>query len=153
MVLRWLLAMAHLLALGIGLGAIWTRARALRAVAHGTDDPGALSRVLVADAWWGMAAVLWIVTGLWRLLAGTEKAPAYYYGNHVFWTKMALFGAVVVLELAPMLAIVQWRMALTRGREPDVSRAERWAWISHVQVVLVVLLLLAATAMARGLGT
>ena len=152
MALRWLLAMAHLLALGIGLGAIWTRARALRAVAHGTD-PGALRRALAADAWWGVAAVLWLVTGLWRLFAGTEKAPAYYYGSHVFWTKMALFGAVAVLELAPMLSLVQWRIALGRGREPDVSRAGRWARISHVQVVLVVLLLLAATAMARGIGT
>jgi putative membrane protein len=151
-VLRWLLSMAHLLALGIGLGAVWARARALRAVALGTD-PGALHRALVADTWWGVAAVLWIVTGLWRLFAGTEKTPTYYYDNHVFWTKMALFGAVVVLELAPMLSLVRWRIALGRGGEPDVSRAVRWAQISHVQAVLVVLLLLTATAMARGLGT
>jgi putative membrane protein len=83
MMLRWLLAMAHLLAFGIGLGAIWARARALRAVARGTD-PNALGRALVADSWLGIAAILWIATGLWRLLAGTEKPSAYYYANHVF---------------------------------------------------------------------
>ena len=151
MLLRWLLAAGHLLALGIGLGAIWARARALRAFAR-TADRSARDRALVADGWWGIAAVLWLVTGLWRLFAGTEKAPAYYYGNHVFWTKMALFISVAMLEVAPMLSLMRWRVTLARGAEPDVSRAALWARISHVQAVLVILLILAATAMARGLG-
>src|SRR5262245_29246436 len=132
MTLRWLLAAAHLLAFGIGFGAVWARARALRAVARETDT-GALGRALVADTWWGVAAALWIATGLWRLFAGTEKPPAYYYDNHMFWTKMALFGAVFALEIAPMLSLIRWRMALGRGGEPDVSRAGQWARISHVQ--------------------
>ncbi len=152
MVLRWLLAMGHLLALGIGLGAVWARARAFRALAQGADA-GALNRALVADTWWGLAAALWLVTGLWRLFAGTEKVSAYYYNNHVFWTKMALFVAVFLLELAPMRLLIQWRISLRQGTAPDVSQAGRWARISHVQVALVVLMILAATAMARGIGS
>jgi hypothetical protein len=50
--LRWLLAAAHLLALGIGLGAVWARSRALR----GSLDPAGLRRVLGADAWWSAGA-------------------------------------------------------------------------------------------------
>jgi predicted PhzF superfamily epimerase YddE/YHI9 len=65
---------------------------------------------------------------------------------------MALFGAVFVLELAPMLSLIRWRVVLGRGEQPDVGRAGQWARISHVQVALVILLLLAATALARGLG-
>lgn len=152
MLLRWLLAVAHLLALGIGLGAIWARARGLRAVAR-ANDLQLLTRVFSADNWWGVAAVLWLVTGLWRLFAGTEKAPSYYYANHVFWTKMILFGTVFLLELAPMISLIQWRLALRHGVQPDLSRASRWASISSVQVVLVILLVFAATAMARGLGS
>jgi putative membrane protein len=151
MTLRWLLAAAHLLALGIGLGAVWARARALRAVARG-GDAAAVGRTLVADTWWGVAAVIWIGTGLWRLFAGTDKPPTYYYGNHVFWTRMALLVAVLALELAPMVGLIRWRTALGRGEAPDLGLARRWARISQVQAALVILMLLAATAMARGLG-
>ena len=49
--LRWLLAAFHLTALGIGLGAVWVRAGALR----GPFDPAGLRRVFAADSWWGLA--------------------------------------------------------------------------------------------------
>ena len=55
MTLRWLLAAAHLLALGIGLGAVWARARA---VGSRGLDLGGIKRALIADAWWGVAALL-----------------------------------------------------------------------------------------------
>jgi putative membrane protein len=146
--LRWLLAAIHLLALGIGLGAIWARARALRQPL----DARGFRRVFEADAWWGIAAMLWLVTGLWRWLAGTEKASSYYASNHVFWLKMAFFIAIVLLELSPMMALMTWRRQVAAGQLPDVTRAGRFAKISAVQAGLVVLMVLAATAMARGFG-
>ncbi len=93
MVLRWLLAAVHLLALGIGLGAVWVRARALR----GSFDEAGLRRIFAADSWWGLAAVLWIGTGLWRLLAATEKPTRYYLENHLFWLKMGALLAILLL--------------------------------------------------------
>jgi putative membrane protein len=42
---------------------------------------------------------------------------------------------------------------VARGRTPDTSLAGRFARISAVQVALVILMVLAATGMARGLGT
>jgi putative membrane protein len=146
--LRWLLAAFHLLAFGIGLGAVWVRARALQ----GLPDPNCLRRVLRADAWWGVAALVWLATGLPRLLLSTEKPTAYYLGNHLFWLKMALFLLVVVLELGPMLALTRWRGALRRGQTADTTLAPRWALISRIEVGLVVLLLFVATAVARGYG-
>ena len=59
---RWLLAAFHLLALGVGLGAVWARGRALR----GALDTPSLRRVFYADTWWGVAAFLWIGTGVLR---------------------------------------------------------------------------------------
>ncbi len=146
--LRWLLAATHLLALGIGLAAVWARAQALQQPL----DRAGFRRVLTADAWWGAAALLWISTGLWRWLGGVEKSTAYYLQNHVFWTKMLLFGLIVVLEVRPMLTLMQWRRQLGAGQAPDVSRAAKLARTSFVQAVLVILIVLAATAMARGYG-
>lgn len=146
--MRWLLASTHLLALGIGLGSVWVRAQALR----GTLDAEGLRRVFRADAWWGIAAVLWLATGAFRLLGGFEKGVAYYFQNHYFLAKMALFAAVFVLEVRPMGALIRWRAELARGRTPDTRSAGTLATLSTIEAILVVLIVLLATAMARGYG-
>jgi putative membrane protein len=148
MTVRWLVAALHLLALGIGLGAVWARGRALR----GPLDATGLRRAFYADTWWGIAAGIWIATGVARAFAGLEKGTAYYLHNHVFWAKMALLGLILVLEVRPMLILIRWRGSAARGEHPDTSVAPRLATISYLQAVLVVLMVLAATAMARGYG-
>lgn len=144
----WLLAALHLLGLGIGLGAIWARAQAL----SGPLDRAGLNRVLVADSWWGVSAIVWIVTGLLRAFAGFEKGTQYYLHNHFFLLKMALLLGVLALELAPMIALVRARIAIGRGLEPDVAMAPRYARSSYLQAGLIVAMVLCATAMARGIG-
>ncbi len=146
--LRWLLAASHLFALGIGLGAVWARGRALRQPL----DTAGVRRVLAADTWWAMAAFLWISTGLWRWLGGLEKGTAYYLQNHAFWAKMALLGLILVLEVGPIVALSRWRRRLAAGAAADLTSAPRLARISFIQAGLVVLMVLAATAMARGYG-
>src|SRR6266550_512793 len=143
MTIRWLLAAVHLLALGVGLGAVWARGRALQAPL----DVPALRRVFYADTWWGIAALLWIGTGLVRAFGGYEKGAFYYLHNHFFWAKMGLLAAILLLELGPMIALIRWRVAVA-----DTRAASRFARISFGQTVLVVLMVLAATAMARGYG-
>lgn len=148
MILRWLAASFHLLGLGLGLGAVWARAHALRGP---LDRPG-LAAVFRADTWWGIAALLWVSTGLLRLFMGLEKATAYYLGNHLFWTKMLLFLGVLALEIAPVMTLIKWRMAVRGGTEPDTRRAGRFASTSTIQAILVVLMVLLAAGMARGAG-
>ena len=148
MTIRWLLAAFHLLGLGVGLGAVWARGRAFQAQL----DVLGLRRVFYADAWWGIAAIVWIGTGLVRAFGGFEKGSFYYLHNHVFWAKMGLLAAILVLELGPMIALIRWCVAVARGSVPDTRAATRFARISFVQAVLVVLMVLAATAMARGYG-
>jgi putative membrane protein len=80
MLISWLVVALHLLALDIGLGAVWARGRALRSPL----DIARLQRVFSADALWGAAALLWIATGLLRAFTGLEKGSAYYLQNRAF---------------------------------------------------------------------
>jgi putative membrane protein len=144
----WLLAFAHLLGLGVGLGAVWARARALR----GAPGREALKAVFAADTWWAAAAGLWITTGLVRLFASSEKPTAYYFQNHLFWTKMGLLVVILALEVSPMVGLIRWRKTVARGDMPDTAKAARWALTSDLQAWLVVLMVLVATGMARGRG-
>ena len=148
MTVRWLVAAAHLLALGIGLGAVWGRSRALRG---SVVDNQALRRALACDAWWGIAALLWLGTGLWRAFGGLEKGTAYYLANTAFHAKMGLFVLVLLLEIRPMVTLMRWRRALSRGTRLDTEAARAISRLSAVQALLIVGMLLAATAMARGL--
>lgn len=145
---RLALATIHLLGLGIGLGAVWGRAAALSAP---LDAPG-VRRVLAADAWWAVAAFIWLSTGLWRLLAGVEKPVGYYTGSPLFWAKMAVFTLIFVLEFRPIAEFTRWRRTVARGGLPDAAAAAGIAATSRVQAGLVVLIVALATAMARGFG-
>src|SRR5262245_58752590 len=108
-----ILSALHLLSLGIGLGSVFARGRALRALAAG--DSTATGRVLFADNLWGLAAMLWIATGLTRLFGGFDKAPGFYYSNGFFWLKMSLFALVFALEIVPMTTFIAWRVSMRRG--------------------------------------
>lgn len=149
MIVRWLLAAAHLLGLGIGFGAIWGRRRALLEV----PDPSAIRRVLYTDTWWGIAAAIWISTGLVRAFGPFEKGRDYYLHNHWFLTKMVCLGGILALEIAPMVTFIGWRQKLARHESVDTSKAVLFARISGWQTVLLLIMVLAATAMARGMGT
>lgn len=146
MLIRWLFAVVHLLGLGIGLGAVWARAMALT----GDLSRDGLRRAFAADTWWAIAAFVWIATGLVRLFAGLEKPTSYYLHDPLFWGKMALLALVIIIEIAPMRALVAWRRVVRTGGHPDTSAAVRYAAVSKLQALLVVLMVLLATGMARG---
>ena len=131
-----------------GLGAVWARGRALRS----RLDSAGLGAVFLSDMWWGLAAFLWIGTGLWRLLAGTEKDLAYYLQNHLFLGKMALFALVLGLEIRPMITLIGWRRLASKGQQPDTTRAGLLARISFAQAGLIVIIIFLAAGMARGYG-
>jgi len=138
----------HLLALAIGLPAVYLRGRALR----GRLDAAGLRRLFAADTVWGVAALLWLATGLLRVLGGLEKGTAYYLASRLFWAKMALFVLILLLELPPMLAFIRWRTQLRRGRAPDTSRARAFYILNHVEMAILVLMVFVAAFMARGFG-
>ena len=138
----------HLLALGIGLPAVFLRGRALK----GRLDTEGLRRLLAADNAWGIAALLWVATGLLRAFGGLEKGTEFYLRSPLFWTKMALFLVVVVLEVQPMLTFIRWRSQLRNDLPVDTTGARRLYAINHIELAIVVVMVFVASFMARGFG-
>jgi putative membrane protein len=137
----------HLLALAVGFTAVLSRGRAFRALDRSEDT---IRRALVADTAWGVAAVLWIATGLTRLLGEHEKGLDFYLHNGWFWIKIGLITLVVLLELWPMATLMRWRRDRSVGQAPDTRNAPIFARINHVQAVLLVVIVFSAALMARG---
>jgi putative membrane protein len=142
-----IVAALHYLALAIGLPAIFLRGRALK----GPLDDAGLRRLFAADSAWGVAAALWVVTGLLRAFAGLEKGSSFYLQSPLFYLKMALFLAIVALEIWPMLTLIRWRQARGRGSRVDTSPAPALFKVSHAQLALTLVMVFVASALARGL--
>jgi len=147
-VLSAVVSSLHVLALAIGLPSVWWRGRALK----GRLDTEGLRQLFVADSLWGIAALLWIVTGLLRAFGGLEKGTEFYLHSPFFWVKMALFACVLMLEIWPMLTFIRWRGQLRRGQAPDTSRARTFYVLNHVEMGIVVVMVFVASLMARGIA-
>ena len=145
MVVAALLSAVHVLTLALGLGAVFARGRAL---GQPLDDAG-WQRLLAADNAWGIAAGLWIASGLGRVFFG-GKEPGFYWRNGFFWVKLALFAIVFVLELRPMITFIQVRAARRRHTPLPAFSVEEYRRINAAEVALVVVIVLVATFMARG---
>src|SRR5262245_17792925 len=133
MIVAALLSAIHMLTLALGAGGLFARGRAL---ARPLDDAG-WNRLLAADNMWGLAALLWIASGLGRIFLG-GKEPAFYWRNGFFWLKMALFGMVFVLELAPMVTFIRVRGARRRHVPLPLFSIDAYRRVNAIELGLVV---------------
>lgn len=147
MLVHWSLAAIHLLAFALGFWAVLTRGTAFSRLAAGS---GEARLVLMADNLWGISAVILLISGGMRAFGGYEKGTDYYLHQPLFHLKMTLFVLILLLEVAPMITLIKWRVARSRGAAIDTGRAKLFARISHVEGLLVLLMVVAATGMARG---
>ncbi|MFD2883286.1 DUF2214 family protein [Pseudomonas lini] len=149
MLAHWFLAAIHLLAFALGFWAVLTRGTALRRLTAGV---GEARSVLVADnLWGGSLQSFFLVTGGIRAFGGYEKKGTdYYLHQPLFHLKMTLFVLILLLEIAPMVTLIKWRIALGRGAAIDTGRATLFARISHIEALLLVLMVVAAAGMVRG---
>lgn len=150
MFVQWFLAAVHLLAFAMALSAVLARGKALRSLVE--SEPSTVRRVLITDNIWGVSALILLITGGLRAFGGYEKGSDYYLHQPLFHVKMTLLVLILLLELAPMIRFIKWRIALARGAHLDLHLAGLFARISHLQALLVVLMMIAATGMARGVG-
>jgi putative membrane protein len=134
----------HLLALALGVAGLSLRIQSLRRL-----SVDGLKSLFWGDSLWGLAALLWIVSGLSRLL-WLEKSPEFYLRNGFFYVKMAAFLAVFALEISPMIHFIRWRIAVAKGQTPDTSRAPFFLLTSRIQLAIVAGMVFIASLMARG---
>ena len=102
-------------------------------------------RLALADMVVGISAGVLLVVGLLRVFH-FEKGAAFYLHNAAFVAKMALFVAVALLSIYPTLQFLRWRQGIDAAALPKIRR------ILHLELVGVVLILLCAALMARGIG-
>src|SRR5262245_3815426 len=132
-VISALLSAVHLLALSLGLGAVYVRGRALA----GRLDESGWQRLLAADNAWGLAAALWIASGLGRVFY-VGKEPAFYWHNGLFWLKVALFGLVFALELRPMITFMRVRSSRRQGAAIPGFSVSTYRALNTIELALVI---------------
>lgn len=146
-----ILSAIHLLALASGVTLLLARERALRA-AMDAFSPAAMERVLFYDNLAGLGAIVWMGSGLWRLLGGLEKGTAYYTSSPLFWVKMGLLAAAWAVECFPMITFIRWRVTQGRGGAVE-PRHLPWLRRAHfIELGLIVATVFCASLMARGVG-
>jgi putative membrane protein len=145
MVFPALLSAVHILALGLGLSALASRGHALA----GRLDEAGWRRLLAADSLWGIAALLWIASGLARVFFG-GKSPDFYWYNGLFWVKVTLFALVAAMEIPLGTVFMKVRAARSRGTALPPVPVERFRRINRLETVFVVVIVFVAAFMARG---
>jgi putative membrane protein len=102
-------------------------------------------RLARADMALGISAGVLLVVGVLRVFY-FEKGSAFYFHNAAFIAKLALFALVALLSIYPTLKFVSWKKGLDPASVPAIRR------ILHLELAAVVLILLCAALMARGVG-
>jgi putative membrane protein len=111
-----------------------------------------LNEVFKIDNLWGLAALLWIATGLWRAFGGLGKGSHYYLHSNIFIAKMALFLLVFIIEIKPMVTLIRWRIRKRKNETIDFSSGRLLSRLSYIELGLIIIIVFLATAMARGIG-
>lgn len=109
----------------------------------------AARRLRAVDAIYGASAGVLLAVGLLRVFY-FEKGAAYYFQSAPFIAKLSLFVAVGLLSVYPTVMFRRW--AKLPQPEAAAGTLRTLRAVIHWQLAGVVLILLCAVLMARGVG-
>jgi len=111
-------------------------------------------RLQVTDAVYGASATVLVIVGFLRVFY-FEKGSEFYFASGTFIAKISLFVLVAVLSFPPTLEFLKWRKAIAAGNvpTPEPKRLALIRRLIHIELAAVVLIILMAALMARGIGS
>ncbi|MCS3805457.1 hypothetical protein HNO92_002548 [Chromobacterium alkanivorans] len=127
MLWHWLLASLHLLALGIGLAALWSRAGLLRQQQFPSQTP----QLFRCHRWWLLALALWTVSGLALLSLDPARLQ-----QPLFIVKLLTLAPLLLLEVRASRGLMRWQSQLRIQRSLELRGADSLARSSHWQIWL-----------------
>lgn len=106
-----------------------------------------------ADMVFGISAGVLLAAGLARVVY-FEKGASYYFHDAPFLAKFSLFLIVGLISIYPTVIFLSWRKSTHEGKVPSTTPGQLRALRSviHLELVGVVLILLFAALMAKGVG-
>ena len=121
---------------------------------NGELDARGARRLRIADMLFGISSGVVLVAGLLRVFY-FEKGAAYYFHSVPFIAKLSLFLAVGLLSIYPTVVFASWGKLLKQGQLPVLGDAQRRKLraVMHWELAGVVLIILCAVLMARGIGS
>jgi len=110
-------------------------------------------RIVIADAIYGIAATLVLITGILRVLYFGQGSD-FYTQNPVFWAKIIAFVIVGTISLYPTITFIMWIGTLRAGNPPELPAAaiNRLRRVIQLELVGFLSIPLLASLMARGIG-
>jgi putative membrane protein len=110
-------------------------------------------KILLADMIFGISAGVLLLVGLGRVFH-FEKGALHYFQTWTFITKLGLFILIGLVSIIPTREFLRWRPELKAGQVPAVApeKLKSVRSIIHYEMAGVVVILLMAALMAKGIG-
>jgi len=105
------------------------------------------------DMVFGLSSGVVLVVGLLRVFY-FEKGASYYFHSAPFIAKLSLFAIVGLLSIYPTLEFASWSKSLKQGQMPALTdrKIASIRSVIHWELAGVVLIILCAALMAKGVG-
>ena len=98
------------------------------------------------------AATIALASGI-ALLLSTDSGADFYLHNPVFYIKLALFVAMILIAITPARMIIHWQQQADIGVLPDAGTVHLVRRYLTFELILLLVIPLAASFAARGIGT
>ena len=117
----------------------------------GLHDRQQTQRFVFLSAGVAAATAVMLLSGI-GLLVWTDRGTAFYLRNPVFYIKLAVFAAMFLIAITPARIILHWHRQDGSGNIPDPGSVLFVKRYLTVEAILFLLIPLAASLSARGIG-
>ena len=120
---------------------------------RGELNLGTARRLRLADMVFGASSGVVLIVGLLRVFY-FEKGASYYFHSAPFIAKLSLFVIVGLLSIYPTVEFASWGKSLKQGQMPVLTgrKIASIRSIIHWELAAVVVIILCAALMAKGVG-